>query len=227
MNRLLLLDQLADQILSVECPHPIRVAIDGVDAAGKTTLANELVQPLQKQVRPVIRASIDGFHNPRAVRYKRGPDSPEGYFYNSFDYAAITARLLEPLGANGNRRYQTAVFDFRTDSPLRSPVEHAPDNAILLFDGVFLLRSELYPYWDFKIFVDVGFETAVERATQRDQYLFGTAKDARRRYWKRYVPGQRLYLQRHNPRGYADVVIKNDDPMNPTMHINVMKEEPC
>jgi hypothetical protein len=40
----------------------VRVAIDGVDGVGKTTLADELVAPLQLLGRDVIRASIDGFH---------------------------------------------------------------------------------------------------------------------------------------------------------------------
>jgi uridine kinase len=41
-------------------PHPTRVAIDGVDAAGKTTLDDELAEVLRERGRGVIRASIDG-----------------------------------------------------------------------------------------------------------------------------------------------------------------------
>ena len=36
-----LVRNLASRIVEVVRPHPIRVAIDGVDAAGKTTLADE------------------------------------------------------------------------------------------------------------------------------------------------------------------------------------------
>jgi uridine kinase len=46
----------------------VRVAIDGVDGAGKTTFANELAEVVGGLGRPVIRASVDGFHNPRVVR---------------------------------------------------------------------------------------------------------------------------------------------------------------
>jgi uridine kinase len=45
----------------------------------------------------VIRASVDGFHNARALRYERGRHSPEGYFENSYNYAALNQYLLDPL----------------------------------------------------------------------------------------------------------------------------------
>src|SRR5437763_3560056 len=80
--------ELVETIAAVCRPHPVRVAIDGPDAAGKTTLADELAAGLRGRGREAIRASIDGFHRPRAARYRRGPDSPEGYYEDSFDYAA-------------------------------------------------------------------------------------------------------------------------------------------
>jgi len=87
MTRAEILEQLAASIAAVRLDHPTRVAIDGVDGSGTTTLADELVKPLRRAGREVIRASVDGFHHPRAVRYTRGPDSPEGYYLDSFDYA--------------------------------------------------------------------------------------------------------------------------------------------
>jgi uridine kinase len=89
---------LGRRILQVELSHPTRVAIDGPDAAGKTTLARELEHVLERSGRPVIRASIDGFHRPRAERLARGPESPDGYYFDSFDYPALRSALLEPLG---------------------------------------------------------------------------------------------------------------------------------
>ena len=59
MKRAQLLEELAGAITRVELSHPTRVAIDGPDAAGKTTLAEELAPIVQSYRRPVIRASID------------------------------------------------------------------------------------------------------------------------------------------------------------------------
>jgi uridine kinase len=215
LSRALLIEQTANRIASVQCAHPIRVAIDGVDAAGKTTFANELVEPLENLGTHVIRASLDGFHNPRRIRYRRGEDSPEGYFFDSFDYDELKKCLLEPLGPDGSLRYRTGIFDFRTDSLVDSLQYRAHLDSILLLDGIFLLRSELVDCWDFTVFLDVDFDVAVERATQRDQALFGSAENAKARYWKRYVPGQRIYLRTCRPKEYADIIIDNNDPVIP------------
>jgi uridine kinase len=91
MTREDLVAEAAHRICQVRRSHPVRVAIDGVDAAGKTTLANELVGPLERLGRPVIRASIDGFHNPATVRYRRGDTSPEGYVRDSFNRSGLVA----------------------------------------------------------------------------------------------------------------------------------------
>jgi uridine kinase len=208
------LERLATLLLEVRRDHPLRVAIDGPDAAGKTVLADEFADLLSGE-RPVIRAGIDGFHNPRELRYRRGPDSPEGYFLDSFDYEALRTLLLDPLGPRGSRRYRRAVFDFRSDSEHTGPAEEAPPDAVLLFDGVFLLRPELRSCWDFSVFVDVDFEETLRRAETRDRDLFGGAEAVRERYQTRYIPGQQLYFARCAPREIADVIVRNTNPSAP------------
>ena len=134
LTRDALVRHLAGSIDSLERPHPCRVAIDGPDAAGKTTLADELAAALRGRQRVVIRASIDGFHRPHAERYRLGQDSPQGDYNDSFDYQALRRELLDPLGPNGSRRYRVAVFDYRSDNAQSDAQAVAPDDAILLFD---------------------------------------------------------------------------------------------
>src|ERR1035438_8287140 len=74
-----LLDRLAGAIESVTTSHPLRVAVDGPPAAGKTTLADELALLLRARGREVIRASTESFHLPRAQRYRRGGFSPQSH----------------------------------------------------------------------------------------------------------------------------------------------------
>jgi uridine kinase len=217
MERTTLVNYLATLVLQVEKSHPVRVGIDGPDAAGKTTLAEELVGPIEARGRPVIRASVDGFHNRAAVRHRRGAGSPEGFYRDSFDYAALAASLLIPLGPGGSRQYRTAVFDHRTDSEVQVSSRVAEANTVLLFDGVFLLRPELAGYWDLTVFVGASFETTLARAERRDAALFGGVDGVRERYRERYIPGQRLYYAEARPQERADVVIDNDDPRNPSV----------
>jgi uridine kinase len=215
MHRSELLAELAARIAASRPPHPLRVGIDGVDAAGKTTLANELVPHVEATGRQVIRASIDGFHNVSAVRYRRGRESAEGYYLDSFDAAALAESLLEPFGPEGDRRFRRAVFDHRSDSPLDLPLESAAVDAVLLFDGVFLHRPELRRCWDLSVFLDVDFSVAVARALRRDPDTPG--EEARRLYRVRYVPGQQLYLERERPAASASIVIDNTHPERPTI----------
>jgi uridine kinase len=216
VERATLLQRLALLLLERERPHPLRVAIDGPDAAGKTTLGDELAEHLAGK-RPVIRAGIDDFHNPREYRLRRGADSPEGYYLDSFDYEALREALLDPLGPGGSGRYRRATFDYRTDEKVAAPEEQAPPGTILLFDGVFLLRPELRPFWDFSIFVHVDFDEIVRRAEARDRELMGGAEAVRERYRNRYIPGQELYFSSCAPQEVADVVLDNTNVLEPEL----------
>jgi uridine kinase len=113
------IQSLTGMILEISCPHPLRVAIDGVDAAGKTTLAEELALSLQSQPRQVIRRLA-------------GDLSPEGFYRDSYHYKALIENLLAPFGPDRNRRYRTTVFDVRTDRPVDPPIQTAAADAILL-----------------------------------------------------------------------------------------------
>ena len=77
MNRAALIETVADIVLSTPCQHPLRVAVDGVDASGKTTFADELAQSINSQsTREVIQISVDDFHHQNALRKRRGDLSP-------------------------------------------------------------------------------------------------------------------------------------------------------
>jgi len=212
-----LIKYLAEVILNTKRHHPVRVGIDGVDASGKTTLANLLADYLKSQNVDIIRASIDGFHNPKTIRYQKGRNSPEGYYKDSFNNQAIVDNLLAPLGNNGNLEYKKAIFDFKTDSEVVSPVETAKKDSILIMDGVFLVRPELVDYWDLKIFIEADFKITVSRASKRDGYYLGSEQEILDKYNQRYVPGQQLYFKEAKPQEKADIIIENSDFENPVI----------
>lgn len=210
-----LLEFLVEEILKINRPHPIRIAIDGVDASGKTTLANELAKFLKCKGFSVIRASIDGFHNPKEVRYRLGARSPEGYYKDSFNYKLLKENLLIPLGESGSLKYKTAIYNFRTESEVSQSYKEASNDALLIFDGVFLLRPEIREYWDYSIYVHSDYSVILKRASVRDQYLFGSEEKVEERYRKKYIPGQKLYLKEAEPILFANVVIDNNDYNQP------------
>lgn len=217
-----LLGRLTAEIGSITTTHPLRVAIDGPPAAGKTTLADELAAVLHAQGRDIIRATIDDFLFPRAQRYRRGQYSAEGCYFDAHDRDAMRRVLLDPLGPDGDRRFQTAVYHRETDTTLSLPISTAPADAVLLFDGVFLLRPELLNQWDLTIFVSVEFDRTLERAQARGTALAGLAADTTEieRSWRnRYIPSQQLYFTLARPTDHADIIVSNDELQRPAWEV--------
>jgi uridine kinase len=214
-----LLDRLAEAIESVTASHPLRVAVDGPPAAGKTTLADDLALLLRARGREVIRASAESFHLPRATRYLRGEFSPEANYHDAFDYDTLRRVLLDPLGPDGDRRYQRALYDIDTDTALSPPVTTARADAVLLLDGVFLLRPELADRWDLSIFVSAAFGQILDRARIRDLARLGSAAEVERRFRTRYIPAQKLYFATVCPADHADIVVHNDEPWQPAWEV--------
>lgn len=194
-------------------PTTYRVGIDGVDGAGKTTFADRLGQVLTAIGMPVILASIDRFHHPRAIRYAKGQDSPEGFFVDSFDLAALKRELLDPLAPGGSGVFRRAVFDHRRDQPVMAPAETAPPGAVLLFEGIFLHRPELRGSFDLTVFLDVPFAQSYRRMAERD----GCDPDPQHPANRRYFLGQQLYLSSCEPQSRAGILIDYADFDNPSI----------
>ncbi len=191
----------------------LRVAITGVDGVGKTRLADALAPLLDGAGLPAIRVSIDGFHQPRAVRYARGRHSPEGFYLDSFDIHAFRAAVLDPLGPGGDRRYRIAAFDHHTDRVVDTPLQTAPVPSVLLVDGIFLLRPELVHDWDLAIYLDAPFAASFARQAARD----GTPADEHHPQNARYRQGQLIYVERCDPKARADIVVDYTDLSTPVV----------
>jgi uridine kinase len=217
--RATVLNDLAVMIANVEAAWPIRVAIDGRTASGKTTLANELADCLIAKGRDVIRTSIDGFHRPRAERYARGRHSAEGYYYDARDLPAINALLLSPLGPGGDRWYRTASFDLDNDQPVEQDPQFAPADAILIVDGTFLQRPELRDGWDLAVFVETSERVSEQRGIDRDTTHLGAAEATRQLYANRYRPAFDLYQRLCAPASAADAVFNNDNFEQPALWV--------
>ncbi|WP_204354820.1 uridine kinase [Mycolicibacterium llatzerense] len=184
------------------CP---RVAIDGPDGAGKTYFADELAALLRTQQRPVVRVSLDDFHNTRAVRYRLGRDSPEGFWLDSYNYERFHADVLAPFSPGGSREYRVAAHDLTTDAVLNPAPRTAAPGTVLIVDGIFLHRNELAAIWDFSIFLDVPFIETARRMALRD----GTDPDPDHPSMRRYVEAQQRYFRECRPHERATMLIDN------------------
>ncbi|MFD4675639.1 gamma-glutamylcyclotransferase [Lentzea sp. NPDC058450] len=195
--------------------RPLRVAVDGITASGKTTFARELAAAVTARGRSAAHLSMDGFHHPRAVRHRLGRDSADGYYRDAYDFAAFSRLVLEPLGPGGDRRYRQRIIDLRSDTPLDETPTKAPDDLVLVVDGSFLQR-ELE--WDEVVFVDTPFPVAFDRGTRRDAELLGGLEEAARAFETRYHAASRRYLDEVGPAARASVVVGNEDVTHPVLH---------
>ncbi len=185
------------------------VGIDGVGASGKSTFAEELARRIG--TRPVLVLHLDDFFNPSDVRHARGRHSPEGFWLDAYDYAALRSWALEPLSADGDGRYRTGSFDRSTGGRTDPGVRTAPPDALVVVEGTFLHRDEVAGFWDFSVYLDVPFAETERRMAHRD----GLAADTVHGLMRRYTGAQRLYFAAARPWERASVVVDNSDPRRP------------
>lgn len=190
------------------CP---RVAVDGPDGSGKTVFADELAAAVRAAGRPVVRVSLDDFHNVRAVRYRQGRESPRGFWQDSYDYRRFQRDVLEPFAPGGTRLYRPVAHDLATDAVLHPEPRPAVPGSVLIVDGLFLHRSEIGEVWDLSVFLDVPFAVTATRMAARD----GTHPDPGHPTMRRYVEAQRIYYAACAPQQRADILIDNRDVHTP------------
>ena len=211
----IVIQYLINQIKNLKNDKPLIIGFDGVDTSGKTTLADLIAEGLSKEpsIKP-IRISIDKFHNPKEIRMRQGSLSPKGYFEDSFNYDVIINQVFQPI-KEGKENILLGIYDYRYENEIEKVSSKIDNNSVVLFDGVFLLRDELYPYWDLSVFLEVDFTEVIKRALKRDITLFGSDKEVLNRYENRYIPGQQLYINKVHPQNRANIVIDNNDYKNP------------
>jgi uridine kinase len=196
---------LADDILHNYGRGRAIVGIDGVDGAGKSHFAADLVEALTDKGHAAVLASIDDFHLPRAERYLQGEDSPRGFYEDSYDYSTFRRVLIEPFRMGGSAAFVTADFDYRADVQVEPKWITAPADAILVVEGIFLHRPELRGLWNYSIWLDAPAAVAEARLLERDGDSGVSA---------RYTGGQKLYAK-EKPSSRATAIIDNTDFAHP------------
>ncbi|MFB9318234.1 uridine kinase [Cryptosporangium minutisporangium] len=205
-QRSALLAEVAERVLACGGQR-LRVGIDGLTAAGKTSFGHELAQQISAGGRPVLRATLDDFKKPWRDRHLYDRESGQGYYRNAFDYESVTRLLLQPAAPDGSGECVLCSIDPLTQVQHRDVVAVAAADAVLIVDGVFAFRPQINDFWDFRVWLDVDERSSVHRGTRRDQGWAGAHAEAVHR--DRYLAAERLYLAEVDPLRLADVVIDN------------------
>ena len=214
-ERTALIASVAD-IVSALGPGALRVAVDGLTGAGKTSFGHELAAALRAAGRATMRASIDDFKYPWAHAGEHGYDrvSGEGYYRNAYDFGSAWDLLLGPAGPSGTGEVVLCGIDPLTGADHRDKKVSAPPGAILIVNSVFAFRPEYNDCWEYRIWLDVDPEIALRRGIVRDSAAEG-AEEAARLHRDRYHAAEMIYLAEVNPRSLADVINDNRDFKRP------------
>jgi uridine kinase len=113
---------------------------------------------------------------------------------------------VDGLTASGKTSFghEIAQLILRSGRPV---LRASAQDAVLIVDGVFAFRPEINDCWDFRIWLEIDPELAVQRGTRRDQDWAGLEAEALHR--NRYLASEHLYIAEVDPIRLADLVIDN------------------
>jgi uridine kinase len=192
------LESIADEILHNYSHGRAMVAVDGRHGAGQAEFADALASVLETKGAKVFRASIDDFFRPRADRDRAGWLDGKAQYREAYDYSLLRRVLIDPFHTAGSTGFVLAGFDEARDQPVFQPKwMSAGFDAVLVVDGVFLLRQELRGLWNYSIWLSTPLLESEDPEIARD-----AAADA-------------AYLAEANPSEKATTILDNQDPEHP------------
>jgi uridine kinase len=186
----------------------LSVGISGVDCAGKSTLAEAVCDRLAADGVAAVLLEGDEFTRPTRERYER-PDQGAAYYHDSFDYRELFDSVLPAVRNSFRGDLRIRVTDWDGDTWKERNVSLARD-AVLVVEGCFLFADGAANEFDLSVWLELPLERILERALQRPRDLerMGGPDGVRSRYTTRYIPGQRLHLERDRPQAGADLVLE-------------------
>ena len=166
------------------------VGIDGLGAAGKSTLADALL--MERPDATVVHG--DDFYGPeeRDWRSWTAREGTERYF----DHRRLESQLLRPLRAGRVARFQR--YDWPSNS-LDGWVQVNPAGLVIV-EGVYVLRDRLRAYWDLTVFVDAPRELRQQRLHARGESDPG--------WIERWSAAEDYYERTARPADAADLVVE-------------------
>lgn len=166
----------------------VLVAIDGMAAAGKSTLAGKLAEHFNCAV-----VRMDDFFLPVPLK------TPE--------------RLAEPGGNVDYERFAKEVLPYIVDSKPFSfapfnckimdfdpPINYSP-NKLTIVEGAYSLHPTLSHIYNLKIFIKIDDKTQMERILARN------GEEMAQKFKNMWIPMEHKYFEAHNIKSTCDVVL--------------------
>jgi uridine kinase len=171
------------------------VAIDGPDAAGKSTFArdlDDLLHPMLPAGAELRRFSADDLIIPLHLRRSERAADPRWVYENIY-----------PL-------------DRLREITLGDPARENPGTVVLV-DGMGLQRPELADLWHLRIYLSVPESVTIERVLAQLDEEDDEPEEVAARYHERYLPALALYREIADPVARSEVLIDMRDADNPAV----------
>lgn len=167
---------------------PVLVAIDGMSAAGKSTLAGNLAERRDASV-----VHGDDFYRVMddAKRFVLPPDAA---YQQDFDWQRLLSEAILPLRQGRSARFQR--YDWSSGGLGEWATIEARE--IVVVEGVYVSRPELRELFDLKIWVETPADIRAARQRTRNDSPAWVER------WDR---AEQFYVTEFSPAGSADLVV--------------------
>ncbi len=164
------------------------IAIDGMSASGKTTLAEKLQAELCANV-----IHMDDYFLPREQQNLR-------VLGGNIDFSRFKKEIL----AQQNGPYIFKRFDCKTQT--YSPNIKLPFRRILVIEGTYCLHPALGKYYDYALFVSVRTETQIARIETRN-------KENKDMFLKCWIPLENQYFEKYQIAETSNEILYEEDSL--------------
>jgi pantothenate kinase len=178
VNELTSLGAIARLIKETESTKPrVLVGIVGPPAAGKSTIAEKLVQLLGPKSAVL---GMDGFHLPQRTLVKLGKRDRMGA-PDTFDVDGFVSLLIQ-LSGNAGGTALAPGFDRETEEPVPEAIRLGPELTTIVVEGNYLLHDSggwerVAPLLDLSFFVRIEQDIRMARLVER-HIRYGKTPDA-------------------------------------------------
>ena len=150
---------------TVPAERSVLAAISGIDAGGKGYFTERLVPALEQQGVRAVHISVDAWLN---IDRFNPTNPPEHYYNHAIRFEEMFAETVLPLRDRRSLKVEINYADELSKEYERRSYEFK-DVDVIVLEGIYLLKQAFQPLYDLSVWIDCGFETALERALSRGQ----------------------------------------------------------
>ena len=160
------------------------IAIDGRGGSGKSTFARRL----ERAGDDIAIVEMDDFYRPARERLARAA-SGDIEIGGNFDWRRLRDQVLLPISRDEPASYQR--YDWATDT--LAEWHTVGIGGIVIAEGNYTTRKELFPFYDYTVWIEAPHEVRLERGLRRG------GRDTLNRWLTEWMPEEERYLAAENP----------------------------